>query len=1158
MNKTRPRATALAPLLLAFLLAPAHAEPPSTPAVLFAGSEGGGVGHEVVGRLVQEGFAVRAVSGDHALGWDQIRGYNVVVLAGLGLANADMSLGHTQETIDVLHRYLDAGGGVLLLGAFGQMATIKPPQDAFLRPLGLTPLFEEMPDDPGTAVSATSWQIRFALTDRIARSPVSEGVQTLWYPVPRTRVGGQNHTIPFKADAPWQVVVRGSATSRTYTGTLQDDRPERPGTYSEGVPLAAIRSVGKGRLMYLGITPEYFVGPVAGTTLEGIVLDKGLGGTPSHVYRLLTNSLRWLGEPSRSGTALGGATTDAALLRNPNLARLGRPYPWPDTVTFAGPEPPLPGLIGPRTTYSSGKITPDVWVEKAKAHGLAWIVFLEDFARLSSDSFSKLKADCVRLSSKDFEAIPGFTIDDEIGNHYFFFGTSFPYPDAKFLTPDGKAFRSRNAQLKAGQAYIPGQLAMTVLDYAYSVSSFKLTAGNHLFRQDAAPFADFFSDYDAIGVVTARDGRVIEDASDDYRKLCASGQTPLPLVIDLMDDPSRIGASGWRTVLTLPERGGGIVGGRLRAGSRVHDYFDMWHTYPDNPVKVQVTSGPRIDSWSHTGPRDYEGGSPGDFVWQNHRWVVHGQASSPVGLKEVAVYDGTRLFRRFLTRGEKTFEFALDLAHDRQHCLVLVATDTTGARALSGDQWDRNQRLEEFMCGDRNNQLTFGYVINKDGIGILLGGNQSLGTTYKRISSGISPSGAFKNDRLLGAPAFDGAAGGEPEIWENTVSIAPAHPVAPPIVTEARRLLLTRDVMIGDGLREHAFTDGISVHNVWSTLWRTRPVSEYSVNRRNHFFQINPESPLAVFLWQIDITMKEDLANQGFHIATLQSRQSRSWALRTDGTTLREGRWGEPRTSPNGPLSVAFEPDAYGAFLDSPLGGAAVFPLSKGLSAHLGLPGRSDLQITLPAAAAPQKKGETRQVQLLIVGIPRRCVLTENWPASRDVVERFYRDFGLDGRDPAYTLHAAAGAVTSRRYILAVDGTSSRCFSGQLDGTLSSSLPIAVSGLNDRWSAYLFDRGLGKARPVGVLEGTAWATLCLAGRADVFVGHPVVADHPELIVQLTQSGEMAWTLEVHNPTDAAVTTRVGINPSFDLLRSHEHSLGSMTILPGASVTRRLP
>jgi hypothetical protein len=51
---------------------------------------------------------------------------------------------------------------------------------------------------------------------------------------------------------------------------------------------------------------------------------------------------------------------------------------------------------------------------------------------------------------------------------------------------------------------------------------------------------------------------------------------------------------------------------------------------------------------------------------------------------------------------------------------------------------------------------------------------------------------------------------------------------------------------------------------------------------------------------------------------------------------------------------------------------------------------------------------------------------------------------------------------------------------------------------------------------------------------------------------------MAWTLEVHNPTDAAVTTRVGINPSFDLLRSHEHSLGSMTILPGASVTRRLP
>ena len=123
------------------------------PAVLFAGSDGGG--HEVANQLVQAGFALRADHAslsEHPLAWSQVANFNAVVLSGLGQANADMSLGRSRETIDVLNRYLEAGGGVLMLGAFGQMATVKPPQDAFLKPLGLTPLFDGLPDDPKTAV----------------------------------------------------------------------------------------------------------------------------------------------------------------------------------------------------------------------------------------------------------------------------------------------------------------------------------------------------------------------------------------------------------------------------------------------------------------------------------------------------------------------------------------------------------------------------------------------------------------------------------------------------------------------------------------------------------------------------------------------------------------------------------------------------------------------------------------------------------------------------------------------------------------------------------------------------------------------------------------------------------------------------------------------
>lgn len=98
---------------------PLKAAEPKTVAVLLAGSEGGACGFEMANRLVQAGFALNAL--EHSWSWNKLTNYNVVVVAGLGLANADMTLGHTQERIDLLNRYLEGGGGVLVVGAFGQI-----------------------------------------------------------------------------------------------------------------------------------------------------------------------------------------------------------------------------------------------------------------------------------------------------------------------------------------------------------------------------------------------------------------------------------------------------------------------------------------------------------------------------------------------------------------------------------------------------------------------------------------------------------------------------------------------------------------------------------------------------------------------------------------------------------------------------------------------------------------------------------------------------------------------------------------------------------------------------------------------------------------------------------------------------------------------------
>ena len=1148
-------------IILILVLLPtlaAYAEPAAKPAVLFTGAYGGGCGFQVAGKLATAGFNLNGAQLG-SLTPQLVGKYNVIVLAGLGQANADMTLpAKLAQVHTTLRQYLEVGGGLLVFASFGQMATDKPPQDAFLQPLGLTPLLDEMPLDPDTGTVATSWNIPFAYADHLTVSPVTAGMTGLWYPVPSYRIGAQNHTIPFVADNSWTVVVCGGKGSQTKKGQLQQNSPTDPGTYQSDVPLVAVKQVGKGRIVYLGITHEYLTGGNAMSTLEGIVLERGLKGQPSGGYTLLENCLRWLAEPSLASGAFGGGTMATNMLVNPQKTVFGAPYKWTDKVTFPAVEPAYPGVIGARTAYSSGKGTVDEWVAQAKAQGLAYLVFLEEFRQLSAEHFDKLKADCARLSTPDFSAIPGFTIDDEVGNHYFYFGTTFPYPDRKFLSEDGTVFRARDPEIDAKNPYVPGQLAMTALDYAYSISSFKLTAGNYRYH-DAAPFADFFSDWDAAAVITSDNGKVVENAAQDYLKLVGSGQGPLPLALDLMDDPARLGQAKWRTVLRFPREGGSLIGGGdIEQATKIRDYFDTWHFYPDNPAKIYVTSGPEIESWAYVGPRDYGGDNDGNFVWQDYRWQLHGKVSSAVGLQEVTVYDGVKLFRRYLPGGKNDFEFTLDLTHDRQHNLALVVNDTQGNTAVGGEQWDRNHRLEEVQCADRNNQLSYGYSSDKDGIGTVLGGNQTLATPIKRVATHISPSGTFKNDALLGAPAFDGGAGGEPELLETVSARGVTPPVPTPNVSESHRLLHTGDVNIGDGVREHYFTDKIGVHNVWHTLWKTAPAEAYHVTRRNHFFQTNPDSPLAVFLWQIDITLLKDLPNQGFDVGLLTSHADRLWAFRgNDGTAL-AGTWEETERSASRWVNQPFGPGAYAAFLDSPLGGAAVFPLTDGQAVSFHLPKHDNLRIWLPPANAPQKQGETKRISLLILGIPRLTDATKQLPAaSTEVVERFYHDFGLDGGKTGYTVQSAVGTVTGQRYLLEIDGAREQCFSGVLTGKLISSLPITVSGLHDHWSAYLYDRALKKARPLGMFEGKAWATVSLTGRQELFIGHPITADDAAIMLQLTQSNEHAWSLEAHNPTDQPITTTLRKNLLFDPLQTSPFSEEKVTIPTGSSINRTL-
>jgi len=78
----------------------------------------------------------------------------------------------------------------------------------------------------------------------------------------------------------------------------------------------------------------------------------------------------------------------------------------------------------------------------------------------------------------------------------------------------------------------------------------------------------------------------------------------------------------------------------------------------------------------------------------------------------------------------------------------------------------------------------------------------------------------------------------------------------------------------------------------------------------------------------------------------------------------------------------------------------------------------------------------------------------------------------------------------------------------------------------------------------------------LHGTADLFVGHPVTADNREVFIQVTQTGEDAWAIEAHNPTDLPITTTLRSNPAFGPLAA-KLVPQALTLAPGSSVTMRL-
>ncbi len=994
---------------------------------------------------------------------------------------------------------------------------------------------------------------------------LGEGVSGVWFPA---NMGLAAATRPLRATSEgWKVALAAKPDSRTEA--LEIVGYGLPGENHEGyhasVPLIFMREVMPGRLVFCGIPGGYNIFSPNNYPMGRQLLTDGFEGEKSDFLRLFLNALRWLAEPSLADVKIGGAGTDPEALI-PQVQR----FPADPPVLWAGaPFPPdsrpIKGLIGARTAYSSGRGTPDDYVFRAKAAGHDFIVFLEDFEALDKAKFEALKADCERLSTDSFLAVPGYTIADLVGSRYFQYGYTIGLPLPDILSEDGRTLANKPGNNPRNSSVEQVHFALVFGEH----NQMRVRRGTYRHADSPKTILQNRMN-DSIALITWEDGRVIEDARDRYGMLADKGLRLIPTALTFMSAPEdfdRAAESGWLNWILEPYdlmrdkvmrkhfapelEWWGMIDEEVINSPRYR--LDCWQY--GHPFQ-SISNGPVVRAWTMSASdRDPSWRAPDHEIPPTGDWfrvdVVHMRlrihVTSEIGLREVRIYDGEVLFRRWQCDGERTFIRELDLVHHQQRQLWLEASDARGGTVMTSDYASLRLDWCEFYCADRNNPLAIGYEKDERGLAYGWSGNTFL--TYNPMQwGGSSPylgKWWFTGDAIFPVPAdpvrdistpTDGGVCAPGTGILVKLELPALSPPERGLMVNTGQEMISTDVAISGFVCDNGYDpeapyffggeQGFGLYGMFPTRY-------VRVRRQGVIFRPRPHS-LTTKLYQYNMSFKRDPG--------LTQPLFMGWTSRGDHV-LHRSDGSSVDMSGSGPVAERWR---RGEAIVSRQGGSrpAIF-LNDGADLLLSRLNRGDRDVglALPIDQLPGPNATTSIRIVAIGGTHEHC--------DRDLYDQIRRDMGLCGA-PVYSLEMEQGEVRSQRLFLEMDAQSSDGVAFTIPRTdLPMALPMIVHGLCDRWPVFFVDRGLNRWRPLGILEGTTYATLDTSSMDwRVFIGHPLTATHRALILSLAQVGERAWRLEVHNPTTFMINADIAVSPYFRLL---EWEGVSVSLPPGVSV-----
>ena len=1082
--------------------------------------------------------------------WDMLKLYNIVIFGDsfYHLSQCDPKTGLPPERIraqiPLLRRFLEEGGGIWFCG-IGEQESGKTAEtlNYILKELRLdAAVVGEAVWDPTFTGPKIARAAQYCWTDSIERDELTTRVRGLWYPA-AISADGSMPNIPIERVGPeWRVLVRGLATAASYP--LDPEHVavsavlRTPGKVKSSPILIAVREYERGRVVLWPMWTCYGVGYGSSPCVGGTLVNGERDGKKSDGGKLIKNLLCWLAEPSQGSKTVGTFDPKTYPIPKRKTIDVGPIFAaWanskPGRKEYSGQ---YKGLIGAHSNLSDGKSNPKEMIQAAKEAGYDFIAFSESLAVMDEGKWKKLVSICDSANSErpDFIAFPGIQYMDEAGNHGITFSQKWWVKDE---------WRSKKYPERIN--YLYGFTYQRDANPNRWPPRIIIRSKENNKRPWHQALWSFFAPY------CYRGGELIDDSINEYRALIGPHvffMTAGIMAVHTARSTDEIRASSkpglYQTYVranSLQEVLKNITGMR---GPGFPEHFPSY-----------ISQGPVIEDFSISFVGRGEGADLA--IPYNNNLLVHILVRAEAGLKEVRLYDGVRMVRRFLPDGEE-FDAFLTFHHESYHAYSLCVTDKMGREAVSWPGWMQvNERVHR-RCGDNWNWMKTGKP--RSGGGPSPSNGMEVAPHGRPVSASYGCySGGYSQAGLVAA------AGG----WPVGRYI---YPLAQGLKVNGKPWTANCPVLTLD----------FGTVGRYGIILTSRSQYDYQVEKPATYTTGAFQGPYPVVPSPWPAEFRQFVPEPIGTLPRLQGKVTFRELVETrDGGPV-EIHLGGGQTNPSGKGKAILE-------VLRPDGSSKLYPMEKlkGDAAYKGeipqngyicwygpdAPGMGGVIALTPGLHyACTRKGLRLSV---FVDSPVKPGTVVSWDcifvngSTREHMADAYKGMGVAGEPTLYKVLTRVGEVSDQKYFLSLQ-SEDYGFSGRIvkrEGKrLPINLPVMIRGLNPRWDAGIWYRGESKLEVVGLYrdrwgmtspygggvtyesrinelqwvpvfdDGTGYCQLDTHEQdPDVFIGNFLVCDRPEVFLSLVKAERGRCTFEINNPTDRTLQCVVRPAKGFDFV-----------------------